>query len=227
MSAGTTGEPGRGVRVAIIDSGVHASHPHVGGVAGGVGIDPQGRIHPDFVDRLGHGTAVTAVIREKAPLAEVYAIKVFDRSLRTEITALLAALDWAVDRRVQLVNLSLGTAENAHEPVLRDGVERAIAAGVLIVSPLQTPEGQSFLPGRLQGVLPVELDWDCPRDAAREAVRPDGTRVWRASGYPRPIPGVPPDRNLKGLSFAVANVTGLLAAAIGAGPMSLDAVRGI
>ena len=32
----------------------------------------------------------------------------------------------------------------------------------------------------------------------------------RASGYPRPIPGVPPERNLKGLSFAVANATGLL-----------------
>ena len=31
-----------------------------------------------------------------------------------------------------------------------------------------------------------------------------------ASGYPRPIPGVPPERNLKGISFAVANVTGLL-----------------
>jgi hypothetical protein len=33
----------------------------------------------------------------------------------------------------------------------------------------------------------------------------------RASGYPRPIPGVPAERNLKGLSFAVANATGLLA----------------
>jgi hypothetical protein len=36
----------------------------------------------------------------------------------------------------------------------------------------------------------------------------------RASGFPRPIPGVPPERNLKGLSFAVANATGLLAVAL-------------
>jgi hypothetical protein len=35
--------------------------------------------------------------------------------------------------------------------------------------------------------------------------------VFRAAGYPRPIPGVPPERNLKGLSFAVANVTGVVA----------------
>jgi hypothetical protein len=34
---------------------------------------------------------------------------------------------------------------------------------------------------------------------------------FRATGVPRPIPGVPPERNLKGLSFAVANVTGILA----------------
>jgi subtilisin family serine protease len=55
------------VRIAIIDSGVHASHPHVNGVAGGIAITPDGREDPDYTDRLGHGTAVTAVIREKAP----------------------------------------------------------------------------------------------------------------------------------------------------------------
>ena len=216
-----------GVRVAIIDSGVHASHPHVGGMAGGVAFDAEGKSHDDFVDRLGHGTAVTAVIREKAPQAELYAVKVFDRSLRTEIAALRAALEWAVDRRLELVNLSLGTTEDAHEAVLRGCVERAAAAGVLIVSAFHTPQGQSFLPGRLPGVLPVELDWDCPREEVRGTTRPDGTRVWRASPYPRPIPGVSPDRNLKGLSFAVANVTGLLAAAASGGPLRLAEAHGL
>ena len=38
-----------------------------------------------------------------------------------------------------------------------------------------------------------------------------GDVVCRASGFPRPVPGVPPERNLKGTSFAVANVTGVLA----------------
>ena len=213
------------VRVAVIDSGVHASHPHVGGVAGGVAFDGEGRAHDDFVDRLGHGTAVTAVIREKAPTAEIYAVKVFDRSLRTEIAALRAALDWAV-LRVDLVNLSLGTTEEAHEPMLRACVERATAASVLIVSAYQG-EGLSFLPGRLPGVLPVELDLDCPRHAVREGAGPEGTVVWRASPFPRPIPGVPRERNLQGLSFAVANVTGLLAAAMVGGPLRLAEARSL
>jgi Subtilase family len=215
------------VRIAIIDSGVHASHPHVGGVAGGVGFDAEGRGHDDFVDRLGHGTAVTAVIREKAPMARIYAVKVFDHSLRTEIAALRAALDWAVESRVELVNLSLGTAEEAHEEVLRACIARAREEGVLIVSALRTPQGQSFLPGRLPGVLPVELDEDCPRDSVREATGKGETRVWRASPYPRPIEGVAPERNLKGLSFAVANVTGVLAAAIAPGRLSLDEACGL
>jgi subtilase family protein len=227
VSAGppAAGGSGHGVRVAIIDSGVHASHPHVGGVAGGVGFDAEGRAHDDFVDRLGHGTAVAAVVREKAPLAEIYAVKVFDRSLRTEIRALSAALDWAIDARVALINLSLGTTEGDHEDVLMGCTVRAAHAGVLIVSALRAPDGPSFLPGRLPGVLPVELDWDCPRDRAREAKGHGGTAVFRASPYPRPIEGVPKERNLKGLSFAVANVTGLLAASIDGGPVRLEEAR--
>jgi hypothetical protein len=42
-------------------------------------------------------------------------------------------------------------------------------------------------------------------------VRADGDLHAWATGYPRPLPDVSPEDNLKGLSFAVANVTGLLA----------------
>ena len=54
---------GRGVCVAVVDSGVNATHPHVGGVAGGIAIDEHGVERADYLDRLGHGTAVTAAIR--------------------------------------------------------------------------------------------------------------------------------------------------------------------
>jgi len=56
----------------------------------------------------------------------------------------------------------------------------------------------------------VQLDWTCPRDEFRVA-NVEGVTVFRASGFPRPIPGVPPERNLTGISFAVANVTGFVA----------------
>ena len=199
------------VRVAIIDSGVHAAHPHVGGVHGGAGIDDRGRLHADFVDRLGHGTAVAAVIREKAPAAEIYAIKVFDRELAATGRALVAACAHALDAGAHIVNLSLGTQNCDHEGALLDVVRRLSAAGVKVVAAGEQA-GARWLPGALPGVWAVTLDWTVPRDECRLAFAPDGSLRLRASGFPRPIPGVPPERNLKGLSFAVANATGWVAA---------------
>lgn len=201
---------GRGVRVAVIDSGVHAAHPHVQGVAGGVGIDSDGCEHGDYTDRLGHGTAVTAAIREKAPDAELLAIKVFDRELAATTAALVGAIEWAVRQHAHLINLSLGTANQDHEAELTTAVERSRAAGVSIVA--AAPQaGTRWLPGAIGGVVAVELDWTLPRDACGVVFLHDGNIRITASGYPRPIPGVPPERNLKGTSFSVANATGLLA----------------
>jgi hypothetical protein len=125
---------GTGVKVAVIDSGVHAANPHVQGVAGGVGIDDQGHVHADYVDRLGHGTAVAAVIREKAPLAQLFAVKVFDRQLAATGVALVRAIEWSRETGVDIINLSLGTTNADHEPSLRAAVTRALQAGILVVA---------------------------------------------------------------------------------------------
>jgi len=202
------------VRVAIIDSGVHASHPHVNGVAGGVGIDSQGHEHDDFIDRLGHGTAVTAVIREKAPSAELFAIKVFDTELAATADALVAGCMWAARHGIHIVNMSLGTANPEHEPALARAVAHLRARGAVIVAAGEQ-DGVRWLPGALPDVWSVTLDWSLPREDMKISSDANGRLTFRASGFPRPIPGVPPQNNLKGLSFAVANATGLLAAIMG------------
>src|SRR5262245_54398485 len=125
---------GRGVRVAVIDSGVFAAHPHVNGVAGGVAIGDGGVERADYTDRLGHGTAVAAAIRDQAPGAEIYAVKVFDRSLATSIASLLAAVVWAARQGMHIANLSLGTPKPEHAAALRAAVDAAAAAGTLVVS---------------------------------------------------------------------------------------------
>jgi hypothetical protein len=153
---------------------------------------------------------VAAAIHEKAPAAELLAVKVFDRALVARVAALVAAIDWSIGQGARLVNLSLGTREPAHEDGLRAAVERAVASGTLIVAAVDTA-GSRWLPGSLPGVVPVRLDWDCARDQVR--LDEDASGWWlSASGYPREIPGVPKERNLKGISFAVANATGGLAA---------------
>jgi len=205
------GKTGRGVSVAVIDSGIHAEHPHIGGLVRALGITPDGILHGDGVDRLGHGTAVAAAIHEKAPGAELHAVRVFESMLSSNLEVPLRALRWAADEGIRLVNLSLGTANPQNVPAFEEAVRLLHETGAILVS--ASVRGETvWYPGSLSGVVGVELDYGCPRDRARFSSA-GGVRA-RASGFPRPIPGVPPERNLNGVSFAVANVTGILACAL-------------
>jgi len=207
---------GKGVRIAIVDSGVHADHPHVGGVSGGIAIRDDGTLDADYVDRLGHGTAIAAAIREKAPAAELVAIKVFWRSLTTSAATLVRAIDEARMRGAHVVNLSLGTADHRHRADLGEALARARSAGMVIVS-AEEDGGTLLLPGGLDDVIPVHLDWTCERHSYR-ILTVHGRPIVAASGYPRDIPGVPRERNLKGVSFAVANASAFVARALDAAP---------
>jgi subtilisin family serine protease len=203
---------GRSSRVAVIDSGVYAEHPHVQFVAGGVSL-VAGAAPDDYVDRNGHGTAVVAAIREKAPAAELVVVKIFDRTLAATTGDLARAIEWASGQRVDLINLSLGTTNPAHSERLQSALTLAREAGAAVIAAADQA-GLPSLPGSLRGAIAVAVDWDIGRDSVIvEAAGADAIRL-RASGYPRPIPGVPPERNLKGTSFAVANATGLIARAL-------------
>jgi subtilisin family serine protease len=203
------GRTGRAVRVAVIDSGVTAGHPHVGAVSQSVRVDAT--IHTDDVlDHLGHGTAVAAVIREKAPASELLSVKVFDRALSTSAEALARGIIWAADQKARLINLSLGTRVQEREEVLRAAIAHAASSGAIVVSAAES-DGVRWLPGSLPGVAGVLLDWHLERYEIAVDLDDAAHPSFRASGYPRPIPGVPRERNLSGASFSVANVTGFLA----------------
>ena len=206
------GLTGKGVRVAVIDSGVHPTNPHIGGVPiSGVRIGADGEIDGDFVDRIGHGTAVAAAILEKAPAIDLVAVRVFDRSLATSADVLARAISWAANNGASLINLSLGTSNPARSAVLRAVVDDAVAAGAIVVSAFES-DSVIWLPGSLPNVVGVTLDPACDRHAVVVAADATlGSVRLGASGYPRPIEGVPVERNLSGISFAVANATGFLA----------------
>jgi subtilisin family serine protease len=197
------------VCIGIIDSGVNPAHPHVRPVAGGVHILPEG-VSGDYKDVIGHGTAVAGAIREQAPRAEIYAVKIFDRQLATSGQVLLRAIDWCIDTKVDFINLSLGTRNPSYTAAFEGRISRARALGANIVAAYEM-NGEKAFPGSLEGVTAVVLDNSCPRDRLEERRR-DGRIVYAGAGYPRDIPGVPREHNLQGISFAVARVTGLLAA---------------
>jgi subtilisin family serine protease len=202
---------GHGARIAVIDSGVNARHPHIISLAGGISVLPGGIEEGTCSDMLGHGTAVMAAIQEKAPQAQYFAVKVFHSTLRTSTECLLAAIEWAIEQRMDIVNLSLGTRNLDHVPRFEPVIASAAKNRVLLVA-ARDAESQPCLPGSLPGVFGVGLDWETPRNLYRcEDV--SGGNVYFTSGYPRSLPGLPRERNLHGISFAVANMTGFLARA--------------
>jgi len=202
---------GRGIKVAVIDSGVNAAHPHITAPVKTVmvgAMDDGGSQE----DRLGHGTAVTAAIQEKAPDAEYFAVKLFGASLRTTTGLLIEAIEWTIENRMDVINLSLGTTRIEAWDRFQDLARRAWSGGSVLVSARDTNSPHRFLPGALPDVIGVDVDWDLPRNRYRVAAA-DGSHQFFASGYPRPLPGVPQAKNLNGISFAVANMSGFVARA--------------
>lgn len=197
------------VRIAVIDSGVSPGHPHILAerLLAGVMIAADGSLDAGegaTVDRLGHGTAVTAAIQELVPEADILPIRVFREGLRASALALTTAIVWAAEHGALVINCSLGTTNPAHAGLFAQAV--AAAGMARIVAPLAGPDGTPCWPGQCDGVVAVGLDWDLPRGTMRII---DGVHF--ASGYPRPIPGVAARRNLHGVSFATAQVSGLIA----------------
>ena len=106
---------GKGVRVAIVDTGVDASHPWVGGCVSEsycVERDPEGSRTVsacNHLDVVGHGTAAAGQIRRFAPQAELVSVRILDGNRACSSDDLVAALEWLVGRDVHVVNMSLST----------------------------------------------------------------------------------------------------------------------
>jgi subtilisin family serine protease len=198
----------RPIRIGIIDSGVHLAHPHIGNISGGVTIAVDSHT-TGYVDRLGHGTAIAALIHHRAPQAQLFPVKVFQYALVTNLATLLFAIDWCLDNDMDLINLSLGTTNRDHRPAFETAIARVQATGKAIVSAAEI-NGVAALPGSLPGVIAVLAD--SAKEPGEHALETrDARQIITACPWAREIPNVPRDHNLHGVSFAVAHVTATLA----------------
>ena len=220
---------GRGVAVFVIDSGANPAHSHVGELSGGVRLfrGPDGEIRREegsFPDEIGHGTAITAVIRHVAPAARIHAVKIFSGSPSATVDVLEAALSYAIDSGARIVNLSLGIGEDVRSRPIGALTREASDRGVILVASARNGSGRSGYPALLPDVLGVAADWRLGERSLRYL--PGDALECRASGWPRPLPGVPRERNFRGNSFAAARVSGTVACLLERHPgADLAAVR--
>ena len=194
--------------VVLIDSGVHLEHPHLRGSDVTIGPTFVTEV-PDHdidagTDTLGHGTCATAALLDLAPSARVLSLKVFGDDARCSVEALLAAIDatLALDPPPQYLLMPLGLRDRRAASVLRPRVAEAKSRGITVVAPLLHQQLPSY-PGSLPGAVGVLVDVRLPREAPE---RRDG--MWFASPHPRDLPSIERDRNLRGASFAAANLVG-------------------
>ena len=212
----------------VIDSGVNPAHSHVERVAGGAriyrGEDGELRRDARFEDEVGHGTAITAVVRHVAPAAEVFAVKIFGRALTATVDVLERAIEFAVRSKARVVNLSLAVAQTSEAGRVGALCREAVASGVVLVAAAAAGHGRGGFPAILPDVIGVVADGRLGERGMRHVA--GATLECRAAGWPRPLPGLPRERNFKGHSFAAARVSGAVACILEARPdADLDAVR--
>jgi len=199
---------GRGVTIAVIDSRVGAGHPDLNG---------QVVLSEDFVGGRGsapeqHGTAVAGIIAARAdngvgivgiaPGARLMGLRAcWQQPAGTvcDTLSLAKALQFAIDHRARIINLSLS---GPHDLLLSRLIEIGVARGEAVVAAFDPGAPDGGFPASQTGVIAVASD-----------MSPNlPVRIYLAPGHD--IPTTAPGGGwtlVDGTSYAAAHVSGLLA----------------
>src|SRR4051812_16124951 len=142
---GVPGFTGRGIGVAVIDSGVATHKALRGRIVASVDFTGSGK---GGRDEFGHGTHVAGIVAGSddggysgvAPGAHIVSLRVLGADGSGDTSDVINAIDWAVDHRgqyaIRVINLSLGHAvlESYRDDPLCAAVQRAVDAGMVVVA---------------------------------------------------------------------------------------------
>jgi subtilisin family serine protease len=198
---------GRGIKVAVIDSAIDASHPDLAGQL----LLTRNFVAGDSAVAERHGTGVAGVIAAKggngvgivgvAPDARLLGLRACWQAPATGATlcdsfSLAKAIYFAIQQNSDVINLSLSGPE---DKLLAELLKTALAHGSAVIAAFDQKRAGGGFPAELPGVIPVS-------DAF------SGGRVYTAPG--RDVPTTQPGGRwflVNGSSFAAAHVSGLVA----------------
>ena len=148
------------VTVGVIDTGIDLKHPDLqANIKGGYNaINPRKLPQDDN----GHGTHVAGIIAALnndigvvgvGPKIDLYAIKVLGANGSGYLSDVIEGLDWAIQKNIQVVNMSLGTSENVLS--FQEAIQRAYNAGITIVAAAGNTGGSVLYPAAYPEVIAV------------------------------------------------------------------------
>ena len=149
-------EWGRGIKVAILDSGIDRRNSNLDGVQ----IQEIDLIGGSDMSR-GHGTAIASIIagNEKgqlglSPSASLLSIRVLDSQGKGDSFTVAKGIIKAADQGAQVINLSLGGSSGG--TVLKNAIEYAHQKGAVVVAAVgnEGVEGVSY-PAKFEKVIGV------------------------------------------------------------------------
>lgn len=159
---------GKGVTVAIVDSGIDVNDPRLAGtkIEGWsitLGATGHALLASDFTDQNGHGTEIAAAILKMAPDVKLFAVKIMSDRLRTSAELMAAGIETSFRNSAKIINLSLGTPNMGKALLLRDCCANAVEVNSIVLAAAH-PKGERAYPADLPETVGVAAHPDCPLD---------------------------------------------------------------
>lgn len=157
----------RGV-IALIDTGV-GEHANV--------IDRISVIDDNASGNGGsHGDAMVNAIVSQDPDAKILSIKAMDDNGHGTVSSLVAAMEYAIEQKVSVINLSLYARTTLSTSVLKSEIEKAVDAGIIVVGAAGNDgaDVKDYVPGSVE---PAYIIGACNENGYRQVLSNYGDTV--------------------------------------------------
>lgn len=153
---------GRGVKVAVMDTGIDYSHPDIAANFKD-GIDFTSEFESDYMDRNGHGTHCAGIIGAVgtdrgvigvAPHCELYAVKVLDDHGMGLVGSIIKGIDWCISKKIDIISFSMGSVRNPGDD-LYQAIKRAREKGIIVLAATGNEHIHTMWPAAYNGVMGI------------------------------------------------------------------------
>lgn len=136
---------GKGV-IALIDTGTDGST-----------VDAVSFVDNDVTDNFGHASKMIKTIRKQNKNARILALKALDDNGKGTTASVVAALQYAIDSHVSIINLSFSGKANDDTSLIEAKVKEAIKEGITVVASAGNNGSiaYDYIPANIEGVITV------------------------------------------------------------------------